>query len=159
MDKNDKLEWKAKVDEIIEKQGKTRNALLPCLKIIQEEISYISEEAINYLRERLDVSSVDIYGTITFYGMLTTQKQGEYVIRMCNSLPCYLNGSQKIIKILEDELGIKSGKTTSDGKFTLELVSCLGLCDKAPAMMVNKEIYGNLNEERLKQIIKLKKEK
>lgn len=159
MDKNDKLEWKEKVDEIIEKQGKTKIALLPCLKIIQEEISYIPEEAINYLRERLDVSSVDIYGTITFYGMLTTQKQGKYVIRMCNSLPCYLNGSQKMIKILEDELGVKNGKTTPDGKFTLELVSCLGLCDKAPAMMVNKEIYGNLSEERIKEVIKLKKEK
>lgn len=159
MDKNDKLEWKAKVDEIIKRQGKTRAALLPCLKIIQDEMAYISEEAIKYLQRALDVSSVDIYGTITFYGMLTFQKQGKYVIRICNSLPCYLNGSQKMIKLLEDELGIKSGKTTPDGKFTLELVSCLGLCDKTPAMMINKEIYGNLSEQGLKQIIKLKKEK
>lgn len=149
--------WKAKVDEIIKELGKTRSVLLPCLEAIQQEAAYIPEAAIIYLREKLDVPSVDVYGVITFYGMLTTKKQGKYVIRVCDSLPCYLNGSRKVIEVLEDELGIKSGGTTSDEKFTLETVSCLGLCDKAPAMMVNEEIYENLTDKKVRDIIKTKR--
>jgi NADH-quinone oxidoreductase E subunit len=145
--------WKTRVDEITKKLGKSRESLLPCLEAIQEASSYIPQEAITYLREKLDVPSVDIYGVITFYGMLTTEKQGEYVIRLCNSLPCHLNKSQELLTAVERELGIKSGETSRDKKFTLEVVACLGLCDKAPAMMINDQIYENLTPKKAKQIL------
>ena len=145
--------WKEKVDKVVGEYGKSREALLPCLETIQEECRYIPQEAITYLRESLDVPSVDIYGVITFYGMLTTEKQGEYVIRLCNSLPCHLNGSDDMLKALEEELKIVAGETTQDEKFTLEAVPCLGLCDKAPAMMINDKIYENLTKEKIKETI------
>jgi NADH-quinone oxidoreductase E subunit len=145
--------WKTRVDEITKKAGKSRESLLPCLEAIQETSSYIPQEAITYLRENLDVPSVDIYGVITFYGMLTTEKQGKYVIRLCNSLPCHLNKSQELLKAVERELGIKSGETSGDRKFTLEVAACLGLCDKAPAMMINDKIYENLTPKKAKQIL------
>jgi len=151
--------WKSKVDELIRRYNKTRDALLPCLEAVQHKANYIPQEAITYISRILNVPSVNIYGMITFYGMLTTKKQGKYVIRICNSLPCYLNGSREIIDILEDKLGVKSGETTPNGRFTLETVACLGLCDKAPAMMVNEEIYGNLTEGKIKHIIEVKKQK
>ena len=145
--------WKAEVDEVIKRRGKSRETLLPCLEAIQEVSGYIPQEAISYLRENLDVPSIDIYGVITFYGMLTTKEQGRHVIRLCNSLPCHLNKSEEMLEVIERELGIKAGGTSSDKKFTLETVACLGLCDKAPAMMINDKIYENLTEETAKKII------
>ena len=145
--------WRTKVDEIMESRGESKETLLPCLEVIQEACGHIPQEAITYLREKLDVPSVDIYGVITFYGMLTTSEQGKYVIRICDSLPCYLNKSDGVLGVIEKELEIKAGETSADRKFTLEVVPCLGLCDKAPAMMVNDRIYGNLTEQSVKKII------
>jgi len=145
--------WKTKIDEIIKQRGKSRETLLPCLEAIQEVSNYIPQEAITYLRESLDVPSIDIYGVITFYGMLTTKEQGKYVIRLCDSLPCHLNNSENMLTVIGGELGIKAGETSPDKKFTLEVVPCLGLCDKAPAMMINDKIYENLTEETAKKIV------
>ncbi len=145
--------WKTKVDEVLKRSGKSKETLLPCLEVIQEACGYIPQEAITYLRENLDVPSIDIYGVITFYGMLTTKEQGKYVIRICDSLPCYLNKSDGVLGVIEKELGIEAGETSADRQFTLEVVPCLGLCDKAPAMMINDKIYGNLTEQSVKKII------
>jgi len=145
--------WKTKVDEVLKKRGKSKEALLPCLEVIQKACGHIPQEAITYLRENLDVPSIDIYGVITFYGMLTTEEQGKYVIRICDSLPCYLNKSDGVLGVIEKELGIEAGETSVDRKFTLEVVPCLGLCVKAPAMMINDKIYGNLTEQSVKKII------
>jgi NADH:ubiquinone oxidoreductase subunit E len=145
--------WRTKVDGIIKKSGKSKESLLPCLEAVQETSSCIPQSAITYLREILDVPSIDIYGVITFYGMLTAEEQGKYVIRLCNSLPCFLNGSDTLLSAVERETKIKAGETSPDKKFTLEVVPCLGLCDKAPAMMINQEIYGNLTEDMVKEII------
>lgn len=145
--------WKTKVDEVLKERGKSKEALLPCLEVIQKACGHIPQEAITYLRENLDVPSIDIYGVITFYGMLTTEEQGKYVIRICDSLPCYLNKSDGVLGVIEKELRIEAGETSADRKFTLEVVPCLGLCDKAPAMMINDKIYGNLTEQSVKKII------
>jgi len=145
--------WGTKVDETMESWGKSKEALLPCLEVIQEACGHIPQEAITYLRENLAVPSIDIYGVITFYGMLTTKEQGKYVIRICDSLPCYLNKSDGVLGVTEKELGIKAGETSADREFTLEVVPCLGLCDKAPAMMINDEIYENLTDGSIKEII------
>jgi len=158
MSERDESMWKEKIDKIMEGRSRTRSALLPCLEAVQRETGCIPQEAITYIRKELDVPSVNVYGVITFYGMLTTKKQGKYVIRVCNSLPCYLNGSQEIIEVLKDELGIGNGEITSDEKFTLEEVACLGLCDKAPAIMVNEEICENLTKEKVRDIIRIKRE-
>lgn len=153
-----KASWKAKVDEVVKQRGGAREALLPSLEATQEVCGYVPQEAISYLRENLDVPAVDIYGVITFYGMLTTEEQGKYVIRVCDSLPCHLNDSDGMLKVIERESGIKGGETSPDKKFTLEVVPCLGLCDRAPAMMINDKIYGNLTEKAVKEIFsKLKK--
>jgi NADH-quinone oxidoreductase subunit E len=145
--------WKQKVDTIIAQRGKIQASLLPCLEIIQETDRYISPEAIGYLRETLNITAADIYGVLSFYGMLTIKAQGKYVIRLCNSLPCNISKSENMIKVVENELGIKSGETTRDKKFTLEIVACLGLCDQAPIMMINEKEYGNLTATKVKKII------
>ncbi len=145
--------WRTEVDGIIKKSGKLKESLLPCLKAVQETSRCIPQSAISYLRETLDVPAMDIYGVISFYGMLTTREQGKYVIRLCNSLPCFLNGSDTLLSAVERETRIKAGETSLDKKFTLEVVPCLGLCDKAPAMMINDKTYGNLTEKTVREII------
>ena len=91
--------------------------------------------------------------------MFSLKKQGRYVIRVCNSLSCYLKGAKTIIEVIKEELGIKENQTTKDKKFTLEVTSCLGLCDISPAMMINEKVYGNLTPQKVRKILsKYKKE-
>jgi len=142
------------IKEIIKQYEDKRQALIPCLHSIQKKRGYINEESMTFLAEELGVSRVDVYGVVSFYSMFTLNPQGRYVIRICASLSCYLKGSNNILTTLKKILGINTGETTDDGKFTIEEVSCLGLCDKAPAMMINDKEYVNLTPDKVKDIIK-----
>ena len=106
------------------------------------------------LAKSLDISISDVYGVATFYSFLSTKPQGRNVIKICRSLPCYLKNSQTIIESVEKEIGIKPSETTPDGKFSFELTNCIGACDKAPAMMLNNDAYGDLTPGKISQILK-----
>ena len=95
-------------------------------------------------------------GYFLFYAH--SEKQGKFVIRVCGSLPCYLKGSREILEAIKKELNIEEYQTTPDKKFTIEPVSCLGLCDIAPAIVINKEVYGNLTPQKVRDIIQKYKE-
>ena len=101
---------------------------------------------------------MEVYSVATFYSMRTLEKQGKFVIRVCVSLPCYLKGSREILEAIKKELNIEEYQTTADKKFTIKPVSCLGLCDIAPAIMINKEVYGNLTPQKVRDIIQKYKE-
>jgi len=88
--------------------------------------------------------------------MFSTNPRGNYIIRVCKSAPCHVMGAKDIIENIKKTLGIEIGETTKDKLFTLELSSCLGICDVAPAMMINDEVYGNLNPDKIKKIFKEK---
>ncbi len=135
-------------------QNEDHQNLLVLLKKAQEDFGYVTEEAIADIARSLDVSVSDVYGVTTFYSFLSKKPLGKYVIRICQSLPCYLKDSTMIIKCIMDELGIKPGETTPDGKFSLQLTNCIGACDKAPAMLINDEVYGDLTPARISQILK-----
>jgi NADH:ubiquinone oxidoreductase subunit E len=132
-----------------------RYLLLPELKKLQKKEGYISEEAMKKLSKKLNIPIVKIYAAATFYAMLHTRnKQGKYVIEICNSPSCYLNGSLNMIKFIEKKLKIKSGATTKNKKFSLHICSCIGCCDQAPSMKINDKVYGNLTKEKIEQILK-----
>ena len=139
------------IDEII--RNRKDNLLLPMLEAIQAKFGCISEANAHYLSRKTGIPFSKIYGVITFYEMLYTEPKGKYIIRICNSPSCYLNGSLNLIKFLESSLKIKSGETTKNRKFSLEVVSCIGCCDKAPAMIINNKVYGNLTEKKIRTII------
>ncbi len=139
------------IDEII--KHRKDNLLLPMLQAIQTKFGCISEANAHYLAKKTGTPFSKIYGVITFYEMLYTEPKGKYIIRICNSPSCYLNGSLNLIRFLSLLLKIKSGETTKDRKFSLEIVSCIGCCDKAPAMMINDKVYGNLTEKKIREII------
>ena len=149
------------IKEIINKYGNKRENLLQILHDIQNQSlqNYISEENIKTLSEKMKIPVSDIKGTASFYTMYSFVPRGKYIIRVCESPPCYLLGAQTIFEAIETKLGIKEGETTKDGLFTLEGTSCLGICGVAPAMMINDEAYGNLNEKKINEILEQIQEK
>ena len=130
-----------------------RGASLSILQKVQEELGYLSEEIISEIANFLGLSKNEVYGIATFYSFLSTKPLGRNVIRICQSLPCYLKNSRMIIESLEGELGIKPGETTPDGKFSFELTNCIGVCDNAPAMMINDDAHLDLTPGKISQIL------
>jgi len=136
------------------KEKEVSELLLPRLKQIQKEKGWLSEEDLKHLSLEIGIHVTNIYEVATFYSFLTTKKKGKHIIRVCNSSSCYVNGSENILKIFEKLLGIKPGGTTEDKKFTLEKTSCIGCCDNPPSCLIDDKAYTNLNENKIKEIIK-----
>ncbi|HEY92996.1 MAG TPA: NADH-quinone oxidoreductase subunit NuoE [Dehalococcoidia bacterium] len=128
--------------------------LLLLLQKAQNEFGYLSEESVAELAKSLALPISDIYGVATFYSFLSTKPLGRNVIRICKSMPCYLKNCQIIIDTVEKEIGIKPGETTPDGKFSFQLTNCIGACDKAPAMMINSDVYDDLTPGKISEILK-----
>jgi len=147
------LKWQEEVDNVINEYGNSRSSLLPVLESIQKNLGYVPEETIRYVSNKLNIPMVDVYSTFSFYGLLKSKKEGKYAIKVCKSVSCYLKGAGNILKVLEEELGIKAGEKTEDGLFSIELVGCLGQCDKSPAILINEDVYTELTEEKVREII------
>ena len=124
--------------EICTKYTPDKDNLICILHEIQDTHPqhYISEEAVQTVAEYLDLPPNHIYGVLTFYTMYSTKPRGKNIIRLCESPPCYIKGSENILRKLRELLGVKTGETTKDGVFTLELCACLAVCGNAPVTMV-----------------------
>lgn len=131
-----------------------REALITCLDAVQKRQHHISREAAAFLAKETNTSLAEVYGVATFYHMLSEKPQGKNIIRVCDCLTCHIKGGPAVLEALEDELGIKAGGTTRDGKVTLLESPCMGLCDLAPAIMVNDLVYGDLTPKRARDIAK-----
>ncbi len=145
------------VKEIVKEHGNKRENLLQILHDIQNQNpdNYICEKAICELSKEMNIPVSGIKGTASFYTMFSFTPRGKYIIRVCESPPCHILGAQTIFEAIELKLGIEVGETTDDGLFTLEGTSCLGVCGVAPAMMINEEVYGNLDKEKISKILSL----
>ena len=143
------------IKEICQKYAPHKDNLIQILHEIQDQDPqhYISPEAVDTIAEYLKIPVNHIYGVLTFYTMYSTKPRGKNIIRLCESPPCYLKGSENILRKLKILLGINIGETTKDGIFTLEFTSCLGVCGNAPVMMINDDVYGDLTEEKVEDII------
>jgi len=134
--------------------GKSKEDLLILLKEAQNKYGYLSQERRVKLAKCLDISISEVYGVATFYSFLSTKPQGRNVIRICKSLPCFLKNGLTIVESVGKEIGIKPSETTPDGRFSFELTNCIGACDKAPAMMINNDVYVDLTPDRISEILK-----
>jgi NADP-reducing hydrogenase subunit HndA len=132
----------AKLREIIGSYKGTQGALMPVLQKAQELYGYLPIQVQKIIAEGLNLPLAQVAGTLSFYSFFTSEKCGNYIIRVCKSAPCHINGATSTLRAFEDALGIKPGETTPDGKFTLLTSECLGICDRAPAIMVNNEVFG-----------------
>jgi len=135
-------------------QNLKRGELLIMLKTAQENFGYVSQDFMSETAKSLSISIGDVYGVATFYSFLSTKPRGRNVIRVCRSGPCYLKDSQMVIEGVEKEIGIKPGERTPDGRFSFETANCIGACDRAPAMLVNHDVHGNLTSRKIARILK-----
>jgi NADH-quinone oxidoreductase subunit E len=141
------------IHELVEKHGKTRNALMPVLQGIVAREKFLSEEAMINVAREFDLSAADVYGTASFYTFLDTKPRGKNIVRVCKTISCHMQGKDAIIKAIESHLKVKVGETSHDGKFTLLTANCLGWCHKGPVMLINDEVYPAVTPEKAIAII------
>jgi len=141
------------VAEVLARHGREPEALVDTLRDLNSTFGYLPRPALDQVAQACGLAPSQIYGVASFYSLLSTAPRGKHIIRCCVSPPCYLSGSREIIEALEECLGIEMGDTTKDGEFTLEGVSCLGLCGVGPAMTIDDLVYGRLTPERVNDIL------
>lgn len=136
-----------------------RGACIEAMKIVQDRYGWICDRHLKQIADLLGMSLADIDGVATYYNLIFRQPVGENVIMLCDSVSCWVMGTDGVREKLCRKLGVKMGQTTEDGKFTLLPIVCLGHCDHAPAMLINKEIYGPVRPEDIDGIIEAHREK
>jgi len=142
-----------KANEIMKKHGNNPEKLIEVLSELNSEYGYLPKQVLKQVSKLFDLPLSRIYGTSSFYTMLATEPLGENIIRFCENAPCHVVGASKVLESLEEELGIKIGKTTKDRKFTILTTSCIGICGVGPVMIINNDVYGNLKPEDIPRIL------
>ncbi len=130
-----------------------RSFLVPMLLYTQDELGFLSEEAIAYIAQKANLSELEVRNVISYYSMLTTKPRGRYNIQVCRNICCMLRGADDIIAHVKQRLGIGHKGTTADGMFSFEEVECIGACSWAPAMQMNYEFHEQLTPERVDEVL------
>ncbi len=130
-----------------------RSAVMPALYIAQAEEGYITRAALEAVAEALNMTTDDVESVATFYTMYYQRPPGRKVIKVCNSILCYLRNCDALVAQLEQRLGIRRGETSADGRYTLLTVECLASCGTAPVLQINDEFVENLTPEQLDRLI------
>lgn len=158
-----------KIKLIISKypKGKQKSATMPLLDLAQRQMGelgaksnppyggWIPRAAMDKIGEILDVPAVKIYEVASFYSMYNLAPVGKYLVQMCTTTPCWLNGSDGIVKTCKEHLGVGLNETTKDGKFTLMEVECLGACVNAPMVQINDDFYEDLTPKTMKEVLEI----
>lgn len=143
----------ARVSEIIKDYGYKEDSLIQILHFAQGIFGYIPIELQQHIAEQLDIPLSKVSGVVTFYSFFSSKPKGENTIKVCLGTACYVRGGKKILERLKETLGIEVGDTTSDGKFTLEVMRCIGACGLAPAITINDKVFKQINPDKLQAII------
>jgi len=144
---------KSDIGAWLERHGRNRSALIPVLQEIQKKYSRVSEYAMQVLADQLGIHPVEVYSVVSFYAFLDHRPKGKFVVRLCRTISCDMQGKARVAQQLESDLGIKFGETTVDGKFSLEWAACLGMCDQGPALLVNDVVYTRVTPAMVHDIL------
>jgi len=143
-----------KIMKVIEEHKTVKGGLIPVLHEIQDTYGYLPEDVLKIVSKELDIPMAEIFGVASFYSYFSLEPKGEHIIRVCLGTACYVKGAQGLIDRLCKELNVEVGKTTEDGKFTLEATRCLGACGLAPVMVIGEKVYGRITPEDIPNILK-----
>jgi len=130
-----------------------RSLLVPMLLYVQDELGYLTDEAIAEIARRVGTTDLEVRNVISYYSMLRTKPIGQYNLQVCTNISCMLRGAEEVFEHCRKRLGIDHKGTTSDGKFSLEEVECIGACSWAPAMQVNYAFHEELTTRKIDDII------
>jgi len=142
-----------KIEELASRYARKEAALLPVLHLVQNEVGFISPQEEKQVARLLDIKPIKVKEVVTFYTMYNQKAIGKYHIQVCSNLSCSLLGAESLIDHLKEKLGIGVGETTPDKKFTLTTVECLGACEQSPCMMINFDYFGNLDKEKIDDVL------
>jgi NADH-quinone oxidoreductase E subunit len=148
-------ENRARFDEIIKRYppDRKRSAVLPALYLVQYQLGYITASAMRYVAGLLEITPADVEDVVSFYTMFYTKQVGTFVLQVCRTLSCALNGAERVTEEISATLGIGVGQTDPTGTFTLLEVECLGACDRAPVVMVNDAWHECLKPEDASRLL------
>jgi len=144
---------KTLIRDMADKYGRTRESLLPIMLAVVEREKYLSEYSMVEIARQVDIPAAEVFGTATFYSFIETKPTGQYIIRICKTITCAMKGKNQVLFAIQDMLKIKLGETTPDKRFSLLETNCLGWCHKAPAMMINNDVYTDLTPEKVRDIL------
>jgi len=142
-----------KLDEIIDRYQGEKGILIQLLLDIQAEFNWISKEAISRINQKCDIPVSQIYRVASFYQAMSLIPTGKHLVSMCMGTACHVRGGPKVLEKIEDTLGIKAGETTTDMKFTIKRINCLGCCALGPVMMVDKDYHGKISPAKVKEVL------
>ncbi|MCF7884947.1 MAG: NADH-quinone oxidoreductase subunit NuoE [Candidatus Marinimicrobia bacterium] len=130
-----------------------RDALIPILQDVQEEVGFLSKDAVKEIGNYLKLPTSKIYGVATFYNQFRFEALGNYHIQICRGTACHVKGSAQLLEEFQRELNIMPGETTRDGVFSLEVVACIGACGLAPAITINGKVHAKVQPDEVKDLI------
>jgi len=142
------------VDEIVDRYSAQVTSSLGMLQDIQKRYTYLSEEALTHVAERLNLSLSQIYSMATFYKAFSLTPRGKHLVSVCMGTACHVRSAPRILETLQRSLNIKPGETTSDRQFSLEAVNCLGACALGPLVVIDGEYFGKMTSRKVESIIK-----
>lgn len=146
-------ELKGKVREVLQKHQHDSSLLVDILQDIQAETGYLPKEVLEETARGLEIPLSRVYSVATFFKAFSLTPRGRHLINVCMGTACHVRGADKVLEKIEEELGIKRGETTTDLKFTLETVNCLGACALGPIVVVGDEYHGEMTPEAVSSVL------
>ena len=140
-------------DSVLAQHACEEGQLIPLLQDIQDELGYVSPEAISAAARHLNIPESSVYGVVTFYSQFHLSRQGRHRIKVCMGTACHVRGADEIIRAVAARLGIGPGETSDDFEFSVERVACFGSCALAPVVVVNDKVYGNMTPQTTLKVL------
>ncbi len=150
---NLKDQYFKELGEFIDNLSDKKGALIAVLHKAQHIFGYLPQEVQKFVAKKLDLPVSKVNGVVTFYSYFTEIPTGKYVINVCMGTACFVKGAGDVLEEFERKLGIKVGQTTSDGKFTVQVLRCVGACGLAPVVTVNDKVYGHFTKQMVDKIL------
>jgi NADH:ubiquinone oxidoreductase subunit E len=145
---------RAEIEEIVEKNGEKKAALIPILQDVQDKYNYLPEDALRIVSELLCIPLIDVYCLATFYKSFSLTPRGKHLINVCLGTACHVRGAPRILEEVKRRLGIAEGETTEDKEYSLATVNCLGACALGPVVVVDDVYHGQMTIRKVSSLLK-----